>query len=485
MPARRSVSRSQSNPGILRLCRPSVRERSASPRAGPRESLSLLCAESPGLSAQHCGRAAANAVSFLFLLLILSQPLQAANLQTEAPAASSNVPALLKAANEALGRQDLTAAVKALQSVVGIEPEMTAAWFNLAYAYSGLHQDEEALRAYQKTLELQPDLFEAHLNLGILLVQMKRSQESLGHFEKVVALRPEHARAHLYLARALSNVGQTEAAEKQFQEALRLDPALGIAAFDLGQLHLEKKRYADALAAFERAAELDPKLIQAQLGIALALEGLDRLPEALSHFEPYLAAKPEDLETRFHAARLYLQQGKNEQAFENLQAVHRANPELPGVAAALGDVCALLKRFPESEKYYRDALATAPQDPDLHRALGQTLLGQERFAEAEAQFRASLRLDPKNRAAVQGLATSVYLQKRYAEAAPLVESLARTVDAPAGLFFVLATCYDHLRDLPRALQAYEKFLELSQNQSPDQEWQARQRVKLLRRELRK
>jgi tetratricopeptide (TPR) repeat protein len=442
-------------------------------------------AESLGLSAPQCSRAVVYAVSLLCLLLILSQPLAAANPQTKAPAGSRDVPALLKAGDEALGRQDFTAAVEALKSVLEIEPEMTAAWFDLAYAYSGLHQDEEAVRAYQKTLELQPDLFEAQLNLGILLIQMKRVQESLAHLEKAVALKPEHARARLYLGRALGSVGQPEAAEQQFQEALRLDPALAAAYLDLGQLHLGKKHYADALAAFEEAAESDPKLIQAQLGIALALEGLDRLPEAVSHFEQYLTAKPDDLATRFHMARLYLQQGKNESAFENLDAVHRASPQTPGVAAALGDVSARLKRFPESGKYYREALATAPQDPELHRALGQTLLGQERFVDAEAEFRTSLRLDPGNLAAAQGLANGLYLQKRYAEAIPLVEGLARTPAAPAGLFFVLATCYDHLRDLPHALQAYEKFLELSENQRPDQEWQARQRVKLLRRELRK
>jgi hypothetical protein len=47
----------------------------------------------------------------------------------------------------------------------------------------------------------------------------------------------------------------------------------------------------------------------------------------------------------------------------------------------------------------------------------------------------------------------------------------------------LATCYDHLQARPQALAAYEKFLELSQGKNPDQEWQARQRAKLLKREL--
>jgi tetratricopeptide (TPR) repeat protein len=432
--------------------------------------------------------ASRGAVAFGVALLFLAFPgarLKAAAAQSSTPPQNKDVPALLKVASEALDRKDLPAAVTALKSVVEIEPDMSAAWFNLAYAYSGLHQNEEAVRAYQRTLELQPDLFEAHLNLGILLIETKQVPEAVKHLEKAVGLKPEHARAHLYYGRALGMVGQPEGAEKQFQEALRLDPALAIACFDLGQLHLETKRYADALAAFERAGELGPKLVQAQLGLALALEGLNRLPEALSHFEQYLAEKPDDLETRFHAARLYLQLGKNERGFENLQAVYRANPQLPGLAAALGDVCALLKRFTESEKYYRQALATAPQDFDLHRALGQTLLSEERFADAEGEFRASLRLDPKNRDAFQGLATSLYLQKRYAEAVPVLASLADRNDTSAGLFFVLASCYDHLRDLPRALQAYERFLQLSQSQSPDQEWQARERVKVLRRELRK
>ena len=36
-----------------------------------------------------------------------------------------------------------------------------------------------------------------------------------------------------------------------------------------------------------------------------------------------------------------------------------------------------------------------------------------------------------------------------------------------------------------ALEAYQRFLSMSQGKSPNQEWQARQRVKLLERELEK
>ena len=412
-------------------------------------------------------------------------PLWAENPQHKTRVRSADIPALLKAASEALDRNDLPAVIKALEAVVESQPDIPAAWFNLAYAYTGLHQDDEAVRAYQKSLELQPGLFEAHLNLGILLIQMKRGAESLPHLEKAVTLKPQHARAHLYYGRALGLAGQPDAAEKQFEETLRLDSALGMAHFDLGQVRLGKKDYANALASFQKSSETDPKLAQAHLGIALALEGLNRAPESVTHFEQYLAATPGDLETRFHLARIYLQEGKNELALDNLKAVYQSNPQTPGVAAALGDVCALLKKFAESEKYYRQAVAASPNESDLRRALGQTLLDQEKLVEAENEFRATLKLDPRNRDAAQGLATSIYLQKRYPEAIPLFEQLSQTPNAPAGVFFVLATCYDHLHDLPHAIQNYEHFLQLSHDQSPDQEWQARERLKPLRRELRK
>jgi tetratricopeptide (TPR) repeat protein len=412
-------------------------------------------------------------------------PLWAEKPQQKPAASSPDVAALLKTASEALDRKDFAAAAKALEVVVREHSDMAAAWFNLGYAYSGLHQDDEAVRAYQKALQLQPDLFEARLNLGILLIQMKRGAESLPHLEKAVTLKPQHARAHLYYGRALGLIGQPDAAEKEFEETLRLDSALGMAHFDLGQVRLGKKDYANALASFQKASETDPKLAQADLGIALALEGLNRAPESVTHFEQYLAATPGDLETRFHLARIYLQEGKNELALDNLKAVYQSNSQTPGVAAALGDVCALLKKFAESEKYYRQAVAVSPNEPDLRRALGQTLLDQEKLGEAENEFRTTLKLDPRNHDAAQGLATSIYLQKRYPEAIPWFEQLSQAPNAPAGVFFVLATCYDHLHDLPHAIQNYERFLQLSHDQSPDQEWQARERLKPLRRELRK
>ncbi len=398
---------------------------------------------------------------------------------------SSGVAALGKSAEDALQRKDYAAAVKALKGLVAAQPDSTPAWFNLGYAYTALHQNPEAIDAYRKTVALAPDLFQARLNLGILLLEARQPQAAAEQLEKASALKPDHARAHLYYGRALAQAGQPDAAEKQFTEALRLDPKLAIAQFDLGQLELDQKHFPEASAAFQKAVAIDPTLPQAQLGLALASEGLKNNAQAIPYFEEYLKAVPNDYETRFHLARLYLDQKKNDLALASLTSVYQAKPDLPGLAAALGDVNALLRKFPDSEKYYRLALTATPNVADLHRALGHTLLDEQKYPEAESEFRATLKLDPHSIEAARGLSTSIYLQKRYPEVIPLLEALSRDPKAPPGTFFVLATCYDHIQDRPKALAAYEHFLELSHDQNPDQEWQATQRAKLLRRELRK
>ena len=129
-----------------------------------------------------------------------------------------DVSTLLHVAAEALGRQDFATAAQALKSAVESQPDLVPAWFNLAFAYSGLHQNEDAVKAYRKTLELKPDLFEARLNLGILFLEMKQPQAAQEQLSKSLALKPEHARAHLYYGRALTMAGQNGQAESQFRE---------------------------------------------------------------------------------------------------------------------------------------------------------------------------------------------------------------------------------------------------------------------------
>lgn len=395
--------------------------------------------------------------------------------------------ALMSQAGDALQRKDYQAALDPLKTVVRAAPDTAAAWYYLGYAYHGLRQDAEARQAYEKAVELKPDLYQAQVNLGLLLVAMNDPAGAAPHLQKAVSLKPSEARLHLELAMALRASGQGSQAEPELRQALQLDPKMDAAAYELGQVELDQKRYADAAADFTKALAISPGRADAELGLASAAEGMGQTADAELHLEQCLKLEPADLSVRYHLARLYLSEKKVQPALAHLQQLDQANPALPGLAAALGDAYALAGKFSDSEVYYRKALAAAlpggSEVAELHRALGETLLKEGKTVTAEDEFRQALRLDPANLEAEKGLASGLYLEKRYAEAAPMIERLLQAPSANPGLYFLLATCYDHLQDRKRALQAYQQFLAKSGGSNPDQEWQAKQRAKLLSREL--
>jgi tetratricopeptide (TPR) repeat protein len=409
-----------------------------------------------------------------------------------------DVAALMQQAGDALEHKDYRSALDPLKTVTAKpsantpeEASQTAiAWYYLGYAYHGLQQNEESRRAYEKAVELKPDLYQAQLNLGRLLVEMRDPGAALPHLQKAAALKPADARLHFDIGLALQSRGQSAAAEPELRQALALDPKLDAAAYSLGQAEFDEKRYAEAAADFEKALAINPQRADARLGLATVSEALGQTGEAEQRLEQCLKLQPENASVRFHLARLYLREKKIEPAVSHLEQLDKSNALIPGLDAALGDAYALAGRFSDSETSYRKALAAARPEAsgngdlaDLHRSLGETLLKENKTSDAVSEFQQALKLDPRNLEAAKGLASSLYVEKRWSEAALLIERLLQSPAATPGFYFFLATCYDHLRDRQRALDAYKQFLAQSKGSNPDQEWQALQRAKLLSREL--
>jgi tetratricopeptide (TPR) repeat protein len=459
---------------------------------------------------------AATALLFTPLFLAPGAPLQASIVQSKpsgssqagknsagAQAGSSSaqpdVPALIQQAGDALEHKDYRAALDPLKTVTSAEANSASpgeksqaaiAWYYLGYAYHGLAQDAEARSAYEKAADLNPDLYQAQLNLGRLLLAMHDPAGAVSHLQKAVALKPAGARLHLDLGLALQSSGQDAAAEPELRQALTLDPKLDEAAYELGQVEFDQKRYAEAAADFKKALEIDPRRADAEFGLATVSETLGQAAEAEQDFEQCLKLQPENASVRFHLAELYLREKKMEPAIDHLEELEKAHAPIPGLDRALADAYAAAGKWSDSEAYDRKALAAAEAATssnvdlaELHRSLGEALLKENKTPDAVSEFDQALRLDGRNVEAAKGLASGLYLEKNWAEAAPMIERLLQSPAAAPGLYFLLATCYDHLRDRQHALDAYKEFLSRSKGSNPDQEWQAQQRAKLLSREL--
>jgi len=65
---------------------------------------------------------------------------------------------LLNDAQAALDKNDFAAAISPLQKFLAEEPDVAYAHFQLAYAYTGLHQDDGARAEYAKCIALDPKM---------------------------------------------------------------------------------------------------------------------------------------------------------------------------------------------------------------------------------------------------------------------------------------------------------------------------------------
>ena len=79
----------------------------------------------------------------------------------------------------------------------------------------------------------------------------------------------------------------------------------------------------------------------------------------------------------------------------------------------------------------------------------------------------------------------LYLAENYPQALGAFDrARALGEDTPANDYFH-AIIYDKLHDLKPALEYYQKFLAASQGKNPDEEFKARQRARIIQRELSK
>jgi tetratricopeptide (TPR) repeat protein len=105
------------------------------------------------------------------------------------------------------------------------------------------------------------------------------------------------------------------------------------------------------------------------------------------------------------------------------------------------------------------------------------------FAGAQRELQRSLALDPAALDPLRDLAVVYHLSGNCPASLAALDQLAQREPPAAVHWFFRAICYDKIRQLPEAVAAYQKFLNLDGGRNPDQEFQARQRRRILLREL--
>jgi len=210
---------------------------------------------------------------------------------------------------------------------------------------------------------------------------------------------------------------QFEVAISEFRKVTELDPKLTDGFVNLGEVYMETHDYASAIAPLKHALELSPDLVAAHqlLGYALLAQGyateaiphLERakeqaalgiaqletgqLPEAVNNLRAALKARPNDPDLLY-----YLGRASGLLSKQTIDTLLAAYPDSARAHQAMGENYFALRRMPDAEKEYREALRERSDTPGIHLELGMVYAGASQWAQAEQEFRAETKLQPGN-----------------------------------------------------------------------------------------
>ncbi len=346
---------------------------------------------------------------------------------------------------KALEAQDYAAAEQHLGQAVAADPSDFAARFNLALTQSLLGKRREAIEGYRKVLSLKPGLYEAELNLGILLVLEKQSGEAVTLLESACRQKPGEFKPHFWLAEALLAAGQPSGAAEHFKRALELDQKSADAWLGLARAKMRQGELEEAEAGMKKALELAPESRQALLELAAAYEQAGRLDKAIDLYAQF----PDNAAALERRALLLIKTGHSEQALSPLEKL----------------------------------LAREPDNAGLRLTYGRVLRDLKRYREAAAQFNSAVQIKPDLAEGWGELAGVSVLTENYATALQALDRLKDLGAEKPGHLYLRAIMLDKMRRLKPALEYYEKFLETSGGASPNEEFLARQRARIIKKEL--
>jgi Tfp pilus assembly protein PilF len=369
-------------------------------------------------------------------------------------------------------------AVQAFGKAINADSKDYFAHFNLAMAFTLLHRDGEATAEFRKTLEIKPALYEAELNGGIVLLRQKNPAEALPLFEDAARQRAQEFRPRYYLAESQLQTGDYAAAEASYRLALGLDAKSSGANLGMAQALVQQGRVAESEPYFRQAAQLEPKYRDYLLQLAALYEKASQMTEAVAIYREF----PENGPAQARMGELLLESQKFEEAVPRLEEAFGKDPSEPN-RTALAAAYVFTRKLDKALPLLQQAVAAEPADYDLHMMYARALRDKRQFPAAAREFYAGTKLKPTDSKPWTELGDMLYMSGDLAQALAAFEQASKNGDASAGNWFLRAIILDKLRQVKPAKAAYEQFLALSQGKNPDQEFQARQRSRILQREL--
>lgn len=307
-------------------------------------------------------------------------------------------------------------AIETYRRVLALDPQFMRAYNNLGAVYENRNERKMARQVYEEGLEKSADNASLLYNLGVLNQQEERWEEAETCFRKALSLRPgwtdcqnnlaivlqekgELTQARQILHRILekernnpaiynnmgvvqSRLGNMEDARQYYSSALELDRDYKRASLNLNRVFKSEKNYKDSLNELNRLVTVYPFDMEIRHELGESLIRLNQFKEGEQTFMHIVQRDPDNLEARKSLAELYIRQGEEGKAKNQLNHIGSALFEDDQAVHRIADAFRKNSNLEEAEELFRRHLDFNPRCRDSKEQLARTLDEEGKAEEA-------------------------------------------------------------------------------------------------------
>jgi type IV pilus assembly protein PilF len=184
------------------------------------------------------------------------------------------------------------------------------------------------------------------------------------------------------------NQNDVDNAMKYFRNAVSLDPGHYLAWNAMGLAHSMKGRLDEAAKAYEKCLQINPQFSEAHNNLGTVYQEMGHLEQAEQEFRKALAdlAYTNRELPYFNLARLYVIQGRLDEALDNVQKALQIKPRLAMALNLRGLIYEKKNIIGEAVASYEAAVKIVPDDLQFNYSLAVAYFKNEDYARAKEIF---------------------------------------------------------------------------------------------------
>lgn len=308
----------------------------------------------------------------------------------------------------------LEEAERHLHVAIEIRPGYYRAYYNLGLLFTLLDAEDEALTWFERALERKSDHFWSLVNSAEIHLGRDDLEEALTCYQIALATGWDHTATSLRLSELFQRMGDYKQAEDYLTEALtrRKSPET---LYNLAWTQLAQGKFKEAVENLNAALQSQAIYPEAQLNLALALsakgendnsvtqmnnymaEYLDKKAENyLSHLRLLTKVNPNNYAALLRLAEIHLQEGRFNEAVEELEWLLSENPKVAEALEMLGNIFSNQGNYKQALRTYRRLVEVAPDMVNGYLGIARSYGAIENYAAATPVIRKVLEMEPNN-----------------------------------------------------------------------------------------